>query len=163
MKLDNNVLERIKNINWFENCGMQVNTQIDIPIVYVNSWKDAKETYQLPDWENTTLEARNELTSFLHGKFRAQYSSWNQLVRDAKTFIDVEVMPKINIIKEKNNLDQIFIDCVKWDILNAIMEGTFKNCNLRKTFFLDLLTIYESGNFPCGWNGKWPEGSLLVY
>ncbi|MBT2661586.1 hypothetical protein [Bacillus sp. ISL-45] len=127
MKLDNNVLERIKNINWFENCGMQVNTQINIPIIYVNSWEDAKETYQLPDWENTTLEARNELTSFLHSKFRAQYSIWNQLVRDAKTFIDVEVIPKINIIKETNNLDEIFIDSVKWDILNAIMEGTFKN------------------------------------
>lgn len=163
MKLDNHVIERIKCINWFENCGRQVNWQIDIPITYVNSWEDAKENYQLPDWENTTLEARNELTSFLYSKFRTQYSNWNQLVRDAKKFLDVEVIPKINVIKEKNNLDQIFIDCVKWDIMNAIMEGTFKDCNLRKAFFLDLLTIYESGNFPCGWNGKWPEGSVLVY
>jgi hypothetical protein len=28
----------------------------------------------------------------------------------------------MEIKKENNNLDQVFLNCVKWDILNAIME-----------------------------------------
>ncbi|MBT2639417.1 hypothetical protein [Bacillus sp. ISL-39] len=163
MKIEDNVLERIKNIKWFENCGMQTNTEINIPVTYVNSWVEAKESYQTTEWENTTLEASNELTSFLHDRCKPQYLNWNQLAREVRMYIDVEVLPEINIIKEKHNLDQIFIDCITWDISHAIMEATYKRCNVRKKFFLDLLSIYESGNFPCGWNGKWPEGTLWVY
>jgi hypothetical protein len=30
-------------------------------------------------------------------------------------------------------------------------------------FFLELLTIYQAGHFPCGWQGEWPKGKLLLY
>ena len=43
------------------------------------------------------------------------------------------------------------------------MEDTYKKCKKRPVFFLHLLEIYESGNLPCGWEGKWPDGKLIVF
>lgn len=164
MKLSTQLLNDISNIQWLANCGnMFTNDNVDMPIQYINSWENAKKSYQLQKWEDTTLEARNHLTSFLHDKYRTEYTSWNLLVKEAKKFIENELVPQLNLVKEENNLDNLFLDCVKWDILNAIVEDAYQNCKNRPTFFLDLLTIYKMGNFPCGWEGEWPRGSLLVY
>lgn len=163
MRIDQDILNRIKQINWFTNCGQTLQKEIQIRYINVDNWKEAEQNYQDSNWENTTLAARNELTVFLHNKYRDQYSKWNSLVKEARMFIEEEVIPKVEIYSEKNELDKVFIDCVKWDILNAIMESTYSKCNHGPAFFLELLNVYESGNFPCGWEGKWPKGSLIIY
>ena len=163
MKIRKQILDRISCINWFENCGNTTNPNINVPFVFVESWEQARDNYQLEQWENATLEARNRLTEFLHKKYQNQYSNWNKVAKEAKDFINVEVVPKVEKIKEKNQLDKSFLDCVKWDILNANMEDAYSTCNHRPIFFLELLTVYESGNFPCGWNGSFPKGSLKIF
>jgi hypothetical protein len=163
LKIDKEILDRINKINWFENCGKSLKIELSIDIVYINSWEEAKEHYHDENWESATLEARNELTSFLQKNYRSQYVLWNKLVKEAKEFLDKQVVPKIELQREKNDLDQLFLECVKWDILNAIMEHTYLKSSDGPVFFLELLKVYESGNFPCGWKGKWPKGTLLVY
>jgi hypothetical protein len=32
-----------------------------------------------------------------------------------------------------------------------------------QTFFTDLMKWYRLGHFPCCWEGKYPEGKLIVY
>lgn len=157
------VLDRIRNINWFENCGVESSIVINTPKIHVESWIDAKEVYQHPDWEDVTLETSNKLTQFLHDNARSQFREWNNLVNASKVFMDNEVTPKIKEFEQELGLGQVFIDCVQWDILHAIMEDAYMSCNHNQTFFRDLLTIYESGHFPCGWSGEYPNGSLLVY
>jgi hypothetical protein len=65
-------------------------------------------------------------------------------------------------VRDANGLDKVFVDSVLWDLLGAIMEFYYGQCKNRPEFFLDLLKIYESGNFPCGWIGEWPNGKLIV-
>ncbi len=163
MQINQDILDRIKQINWFSNCGQALQTEIQMEYKGVSSWADAKQDYQSTAWENTTLEARNELTSFLHRKYRDQYSKWNLLAQEAKGFLDTEVMPKIELYREENKLDEEFIANVSWDIVNVIMESTYGICSNRPVFFLELLKVYEAGNFPCGWDGEWPNGKLIVY
>lgn len=163
MKIDQNILDRIKQINWFTNCGQAMQNEIQISYIKVYNWREAMRNYQDLNWENTTLEARNELTTFLHSKYRDQYSKWNNIAKEARMFIEMNILPEVENYREKNKLDKVFINCVKWDILNAIMESTYSKCNHRPVFFLELLKVYESGNFPCGWHGEWPEGNLIVY
>lgn len=43
-----------------------------------------------------------------------------------------------------------------------IMERTY-NCHRQPSFFTDLFRVYQSGNFPCGWVGEWPQGQLVVF
>lgn len=163
MKIDQNVLDRIKLINWFANCGQALLKDLEINCIYVRDLSEAKRKYQNSAWENTTLEARNKLTSYLHNKYRNEYNDWNIFTKEARAFIEQEILPKLENYREENSLDKMFIDSVKWDILNAIMESTYSSCRNRPVFFLELLKVYESGNFPCGWEGVWPEGSLIIY
>lgn len=163
MVIDSKLLERIKVIDWFENCGKTINSKTDTPIIYAHSWGEAKGFYEQPDWENVTLDASNDLSQFLYDNFRDLYKNWNNLAEIVRIFIDSEVMPKIKAVSENYNLGQIFIDCVTWDISHAIMEDAYKQCDHSQTFFRDLLNVYESGHFPCGWDGNYPNGSLIVY
>lgn len=163
LKISEEIIDRIRSIKWFQNCGSTVNNNVGYKIKYANTWESASDYFNHPTWEDTTLEARNELTSFLNKKYRNEYSKWNVLTREAKGFLEKEVMPEIVDFKEKNSLNETFVDCVKWDLLGAIMEQYFYKCKNRPTFFLHLLTIYEEGNFPCGWEGEYPKGELVIY
>ncbi|MES9684504.1 hypothetical protein CN514_08615 [Bacillus sp. AFS001701] len=164
MKIESDILNRIKDIQWFVNCGKSVESDVQMNISYTNSWKKAEKHYKKLSWENFTLEVNNDLAAFLRNKYPREYSNWNYVAAEARSFINNEIVPKLELIKEQNELDQDFIGTVSWDILGAIMEETYKNCKKRPTFFLELLRIYESGNFPCGWkNGKFPEGDLVVF
>lgn len=163
MKIDEKVLGVIRQIDWFHNCGNALKNDIIFSCSYVENWNEAQLNYHSSIWENTTLEARNALTVFLHDKHRDQYLNWNHLAKEARGFLEEEIVPKIELYKEKNNLDNVFIDSVKWDVLNAIMEKSYKKHRNSPVFFSELLTVYESGNFPCGWDGEWPKGKLVIY
>lgn len=49
--------------------------------------------------------------------------------------------------------------------------GDLKNCavnrsinGLKDSFFEEIFKIYQSGGFPCGWDGNYPEsGNIIVY
>lgn len=160
MKIDNQILERIRKIKWFENCGKY---DADAKTIAVDSWERARYYYGNQVWEDVTLEASNVLTQYLFSKYKKEYAEWNTLTDEAKLFIENEVLLIIGKYKDENGLDTIFIDCVKWDILGAIMEDSYQICHKRPTFFLELLSVYENGNYPCGWEGEWPEGKLVVF
>lgn len=163
MNIGREIFDRINKIDWFHNSGNIFNDEIGYDIKYVSSWEEATNYFNQPLWEDITMEARNELTSFLSSKYRNDYCKWNTITKEAKSFLEKEVIPKINLIKEENKLDDVFVDCVKWDLLGAIMEYAYNGCKNRPTFFLKMLDIYEGGNFPCGWEGKWRDGKLIVF
>ena len=163
MSIENEIINRIKAIEWCSNCGNIANIKLSYENKYVASWSEAKKYYNETEWEDKTLEAQNKLTAFLFNRYRNEYSKWNSIVKEAKKFIEEEVVPKIKKIEEDNDLDTVFIDCVKWDILGAIMENEYKKCSGRPTFFLNLLEIYEAGNFPCGWDNSTQNGELIVF
>ena len=168
MKLDQEVLERIselieriESIKWFTSCGEQVGDSA-FRLKYVNSWDEAKKYYSSIEWENTQLEAQNELTVFLHRTQKDKYQDWNEIVREAKKYIEGPFIEKMRNEKTRFNLDEDFINNVKWDILAAIMEHVYLEYR-GSVFYLHLLEIYESGHLPCGWNGEWPEGELMIF
>lgn len=96
------------------------------------------------------------------------YPAWGSgYVKDHKLIAKYDekyfVLNMIEMIKEQNNLDQVFIDCVKWDIVNAIMESSFSIKENEVSFFKELLKLYESGNYPCGAQVKGNGVTLLIY
>ncbi|AEV69721.1 hypothetical protein [Acetivibrio clariflavus] len=156
-------LNRILSIDWFNNCGNPIKQNINYTVIYVFSWDEAKRCYTDPVWEDTTLEASNALSEFLNNKYKSEFANWNKIAREGKAFLENNIVHKIEAFRESNNLDKTFTDCVKWDLLGAIMEASYSKCKNRPEFFLELLKVYESGNFPCGWSGKWPDGKLIIF
>jgi hypothetical protein len=164
LEISEDMVNRINNINFFHNCGNVLNYDSSMNIKYVESWKAAESYYTDPNWETTTLEAGNRLTVYLSKNYPNLYNQkWNEIVRSAKSSIIKEMLPALVEYTEKHLLNSELIESVKWDILSAVMEYVYKDYSKEHTFFLTLLEIYEAGNFPCGWIGTWPEGSLVVY
>lgn len=51
---------------------------------------------------------------------------------------------------------------LRWDVMH-ILIGKYYEEFFRQQLYPDLLTVYQSGHIPVGWDGQYPEGALLVY
>ena len=54
--IENEIIEKISNINWFSNCGNPVSIEVPLNIVCVSNWVEAKKHYTDPIWEDVTLK-----------------------------------------------------------------------------------------------------------
>jgi hypothetical protein len=55
-----------------------------------------------------------------------------------------------------------FEDAVQWDILNVCMEAEYADI-YPPGFYASQAYWYVKGHFPCGWQGNFPEGKLIMY
>lgn len=160
MRVDESVFHRLGQIQWFSNCGHPA-TDLGFDVAWVRDWAAATKLFSDSEWENTTLEARNALTRFLSKKHPKEYQEWNKITQDAKAKLESTEFEKARFFQLEKRLSKTFLDCVKWDVLAIVMEQTYKPFR-PPIFFENLLTIYENGRFPCGWQGEWPNGRLMV-
>ncbi|AEV68930.1 hypothetical protein [Acetivibrio clariflavus] len=162
MLIQNDILERIDKINWFCNCGNKSDIEIIYPIKYLDNWKKAQKNCLSSKWEEFTLERSNENTQYLHDNYPDKYRQWNKFAKEAREFIQEKLQPRIVLYLENNSLKREIEDSVKWDIIHAIMEQVYAE-QKEPGFFMELLKVYEAGHLPCGWNGKWPKGELMIF
>lgn len=153
--------EELFALRWFSECGKQTTMQMPFDCYQVSSWAQASELSSAIDWENTTLEARNELTDSIRRDQSDQKQDWNEITKIAKSEIVFPLTEKFwKSFAAENGLGKPFIDCVQWDILAACMERAYE----RPQFFTVLLGVYSAGHFPCGWaSGEYPSGHLLFW
>lgn len=158
MKISNDAVDRLLKIDWFANVG----NQCFIPNVKVAaSLNDANFSLSSPDWENVTLEESNEISGYLAVKHTVIFQEWNQLAKDAKVFWKDELLKKIPHLDGFDNV--LFLQCIEWDVIHYLIEDAYKDKIKKPLFFDSLIHIYESGHMPCGWDGVWPNGKLVVY
>jgi hypothetical protein len=161
MELDKDIFTSLRAIHWFSKCAEAPDETLGFEAIWIPDWATATKSFTNPEWENTTLEARNALTTHFATKHAPAYQDWNRLVRESKPKLEDTVFASARRFQEENGLNQTFFNCVQWDVLGIVMEVTFKSCR-PPLFFAKLLTIYSHGRFPCGWKGEWPNGQLMV-
>lgn len=162
--MDESFARELEGIRWFQSCGQPLPQSLPFPVAQVSGWSQALSLCSDQAWEDVTLEARNRLTEFLHTRHRDAYQQWNHIAAAAKSRIDAPVCDLIwRPFAERQGLGKAFTDAVSWDVLAAVMEHAYRDCSGRPTFFLQLLQVYRTGHFPCGWSGDWPDGMLLVW
>jgi len=160
VKLNTTLLDEIGAINWFSQVGSKVS---DIQnCVQVKNWDECETYFFSPDWEDTTLEARNDLTAFLSKKNVREYSEWNNLTIEGQDFLKSSVIPKIEKLDIPVQNLEVLKACIRWDLLGCLMESAYEKYRVPQ-FFTHLLELYKQGHFPCGWQGKWPDGKLVVF
>jgi len=158
------VRQRIRSTKWFVHCGKPLSLDLTMPVHQTGNWHDAVRHCKSPEWEFAELEAQNQLTLWLHNNQPEEYEHWNQLVEEHKNnFLTPLLQQTIAPIQVRMDLPSCVIDSVSWDLLGALMENSYLSTGHRAYFFLELLQVYEAGHFPCGWEGGWPEGRLVVY
>lgn len=162
--VETDVAGRVKAIDWFAQCGESLSLDLSMETQQVKSWPQAVSSCKKTVWENAELEAQNQLTLWLHLNDKAHYQKWNDYVRSHKKAVVTPLTErKIVPFQEEHGLDIAVVHSVQWDILGALMENTYMSSGHSAFFFLELLMVYEAGHFPCGWQGDWPQGKLIVY
>ncbi|WP_254508446.1 hypothetical protein [Anatilimnocola floriformis] len=157
------IAERLKAIDWFANCGKPAVLDLTMPVVQVASWKEAVASCQEAEWENAQLEARNQLSGWLHVHARKEFQEWNNRVDQHKVILASLIDTHWKPCFDSRNLPDELLHTIKWDILLALTEESYLSTGHRCFFFHELLLVYEAGHFPCGWIGEWPAGKLVIY
>ncbi|WP_017348345.1 hypothetical protein [Pantoea sp. A4] len=158
MNIEKKSLDRIRNINWFSSVGEPVHILdgllISDPIM-------AAHELSQPSWEDTTLEASNSISSYISMKYPSIFQGWNNVAKEAKHFFDSEV--SLNIPKLDGFDGELVIQCIGWDVVHYFIEDFYKDKISGGLFFNRLISIYETGHLPCGFDGEWPLGRVMIY
>lgn len=156
MKISRYAAERLLKIKWLENLGRE---PTELNAIAASSREFFLDRLNSTEWENTTLDAGNEITGLLAAKYPKEYQYWNALVREAKKIIEHEVIPIVSLSTPPKTV----MNNIRWDSINFLMEDAYKAKLSGRLFFADLIVIYEAGHMPCSWEGKWPNGKLVIY
>ena len=156
--------ERLRSVEWFSNVGKSKVFELPFPYRIVRDALAANEIIKQPEWEEWTLERANEVTSFLHSRFRTRYAGqWNRIVRIARSFVLDELEPRfLAALAAAMPSSEVALHAVRWDVLHALMEAAYADCHPPQ-FFTPLVAVYEAGHLPVGWDASSGTGTLLVY
>lgn len=155
---------RLAAIDWFAHCGEAMTADLSMETERILDWPSAIAASKEPAWEDAKIEAQNQLTLWLHLHDRANYRKWNEITRAHKgSLVDPLMEEKIRAFQTDHQLDIKFAHSVRWDILAALMENSYLSSGHRSFFYSELFLVYETGHFPCGWIGEWPQGKLRVF
>lgn len=152
-------LEELENADWFTNVGKSYESP---NIILVKTWKDAIQWCQSQYWEDLTLEAYNQYCERLFERSKERFNLWNDVVAEMKTYVSPLVERKTEQIINKNDLPKVFFHCVFGDIIGVCMEAEYADI-YPPGFFASQAFWYVKGHFPCGWEGEFPDGKLVVF
>jgi hypothetical protein len=162
--IDHGFCDSVRDIPWFSRCGQAPTLDIPLPVQPIHAWSEAVASLSSPHWENTTIDARNSFTAFLHKRFNRQFQLWNMIAEEVRRQyvepLSVEIWQPFAMSR---SVSDALVHSIRWTIVAALMEHEYRDCRGAPKFFLHLLDVYRGGHIPCGWEGSWPNGKLLVH
>lgn len=151
-------LDQIDKVEWFTSVGI-VDSQV---VSVVSSWEEAVKNSASVEWENLCLEAVSQYRSRISERAPERLNEWNNIVKELKEVTIPLVRRKIRVVVVENELPKSFEDTVQWDILHLAIESEYSDV-FPPGFYASQAYWYSKGHFPCGWDGCFPEGRLVVY
>jgi hypothetical protein len=151
-------LSELEKAEWFSRVGVN-----DVTGAFVlASWEQALKYCRSAGWQELRLEAANQFREHLFERFRAEYVKWNDIVIELKKTTIPLVQRKTQVVVREHNLPKAFEDSVQWDVLHLCMEAEYADFH-PPGFYASQAYWYVRGHFPCGWEGNFPEGVLIIY
>lgn len=151
------ILNKLKQADWFSAVGKQEQGNVFV----LSSWEQAIKSCASTDWENVQLEAANMIRDVLVTQDRERYQLWNVIAEEIKATSIPLVQQKISPVVEKHSLPKVFEDSVNWDIAHIGIATEYGVISPSRSHVLAYW--YLKGHFPCGWDGNFPEGKLIIY
>ena len=153
MQIPAAAIERLLRIDWFANIGKPAS----LAGVRQIEQGDLGSSLASDAWEATTLEARNAITERLARLHPIKYQAWNELAGQAKTALQ-PLWQKLPVALA----DNATLADLQWILHAYLMEAAYREVLLQPLFFDSLIQVYEAGHIPCGWDGEWPNGQLVI-
>ncbi|WNY83046.1 hypothetical protein NNQ28_01115 [Cronobacter dublinensis] len=128
MNINQTAIKKLLRINWLSNAGKDSSIPNTTRVKNINAFQLNLES---EEWENVTLEARNNITGWLAKKHVNAFLEWNKLA-DAAIIIESKVVPQIPLIEGNQ---EVLLSNIKWDLLNYLLEDAYSPL-LNKPLFL---------------------------
>ena len=162
MELKQDIIEKMVNCNWFENCG---NQKFDgFEVVFMKDRQEAVERISSLKWERVCLQKSNDVTVYLHKNYTEQYQKWNDVVDEIKAIYLDEIMKKVTIgLTKKELLLNAVLNDVTYNIVTLLVLNYYSEYYTMDLFRQHMLELYMCGYLPCGWFGGLKEGKFKVY
>lgn len=151
-------LQELDSLDWFHSVGEPDEGAAQV----LGSWPEAIKLATSLDWENLRLEAANQYRERLAGVSQRHLNRWNKLVIGVKPTVVKLVERKTFDIASRNPHSKEFVTVVRWDILHLAMECEYAEI-MPPGMYTGLSYWYANGHFPCGWEGPFPGGKMIVY
>jgi hypothetical protein len=155
-------LEQLEKANWFANVGTYAGVEDRSKFILLSSWKEAIEHCGSVEWENLCLEAVNQYCERLVEQSKERFNKWNDIAIELKKTTEPFVRRKIEAVVRENSLPKVFENMVQWDILHVCMEAEYAEV-YPPGFYASQAYWYTKGHYPCGWDGEFPKGRLIIY
>lgn len=152
------IIAALETNEWFREVG---EFDMQYPVT-VRSWEEALVKCSSEEWREVQEELSNDVSSHLFRADRKRYNKWNDVLKRIKTIVHPLVARKIQRVKTANGLSAAFDMSVQWDICSYYLEVAYSDL-VPPAQFKPLAVCYVSGHFPCGWDGAYPDGQLIVY
>lgn len=153
------LLATIEKVTWFCNVGQSLE---NVNARQVHSWREAFKLCRSRLSQNVQLESGNILSEKLCYRFLERYRSWNELVGKISRSTDPLVLWKILSAPDLPKFSEGVLNAIRSDLRMALMELEYADL-IAPRFFAERAKWYLAGHFPCGWDGDFPEGQLIVY
>lgn len=151
-------LVELERASWFSRVGVRDTENA----IVLSSWVEAVEQCSSTDWENLCLEAANQYRERLQERSPGALVIWNELAVSLTPTVRALVRRKVDGVLRVHHLPRVFEDTVQWDILHTCLEAEFADV-FPPGFFASQAYWYSVGHFPCGWQGDFPRGQLIIY
>lgn len=154
MDLEKAINLHFENINWFKNCGIEVDiNNCKFHYNQVSNIKNVEKEIKSLKWENVIIEAQNRLVSYLRTFHPENHKEWNSIMDFA---IDNFNNIKTSLLEKckEHNLPEYFVTSVRTIYLRIYAE-LYYSIHLKDIpyFFIDLFEVLKQGKIPCGWDG----------
>jgi len=153
------MLKTLEKANWFARVGLRDNTE---GVTVLASWQEAIEHFGSDEAEDLCLDAANQYCERLIEIAPERFNQWNDIVRQLKPITMPLVCQKIEAVVQEQRLPRVFESTVQWDILHVFMEAEYADV-CPSGYYASLAHWYVQGHFPCGWEGEFPIGKLIIY
>jgi hypothetical protein len=155
-------LEQLEKANWFTNVGTYAGVEDRSKFILLSSWKEAIEHCGSVEWENLCLEAANQYRERLLERSKERWRQWNEIADEVVKTTVPFVKARIEGVVKEHKLPKVFEDMVQWDILHVCMEAEYADV-YPPGYYASQAYWYVKGHYPCGWEGEFPKGKLIIY
>jgi hypothetical protein len=163
MKLDQEAIRRLRALRLFENCGTPVGRDFAFPHALVFDWKRASELQDSDFWGELCIEAGGDLTGFLAKRAPQYFWEWNKLAAAANALVKDVIGRRVEEVRREHGLGPLFAQQVERDLGLALLEHSYAFVKPPVDFARRCFEVYEAGHLPCGWEGVWPAGQLVIF
>ena len=155
------LLQKLKETDWLYNGGREPNPQ-DITAYKFANKSEAGKLLLGKHWDDTLIHARNGCSSILS---QTEMKRWNPIAKSVRSAVnengccnDAADAVASHFGFDRKEVHGILINYFHFACVELEYEGF-----LKPGFFAELCHICMQGRLPCGLDGDFPNGQIVVY